>query len=98
MSQTTSHPIPEWIQQYRAMQKAAIDSIPGDAVARLIAKFRCRSPQDKQIFAFGNGGKRRQRLALYHRLGQGLPATTFSKPESTTAGSAACRSTTTSVG
>ena len=45
-----------WITQYISAQKAALDSIPVDAVARLIATFQKSLGEDRQMFAFGNGG------------------------------------------
>lgn len=45
-----------WITQYVSAQKAALDSIPVDAVARLIATLQKALAEDRQIFAFGNGG------------------------------------------
>jgi len=46
----------EWIQKYVAAQRSAVESIPADAVARLIGLFRDALNNDRQIFAFGNGG------------------------------------------
>ena len=46
----------EWIQKYVAAQRSAVESIPADAVAQLIGLFRDALKNDRQIFAFGNGG------------------------------------------
>lgn len=46
----------DWITDYVRAQKAALDSIPAEAVADLIALLREALTQDRQIFAFGNGG------------------------------------------
>jgi D-sedoheptulose 7-phosphate isomerase len=45
-----------WIGEYVRAQKAALDSIPVDAVARLIDRLGRALRDDKQIFCFGNGG------------------------------------------
>lgn len=45
-----------WIADYVRAQKAALDSIPADAVARLIDRLATALREDKQIFCFGNGG------------------------------------------
>ncbi len=68
---TTAPTTPAWIEQYRTQQKSAIDSIPGDAVARLIAKFRWALAQDKQIFVFGNGGSAANASHFITDLGKG---------------------------
>jgi D-sedoheptulose 7-phosphate isomerase len=46
----------EWIGSYLKGQHAALDSIPAEAVARLIETLRAALKQDRQIFVFGNGG------------------------------------------
>jgi len=46
----------QWISAYLHAQKAAHDSIPVDAVVRLIELFRLALKEDRQIFVFGNGG------------------------------------------
>jgi D-sedoheptulose 7-phosphate isomerase len=45
-----------WLSDYISGQKAAHDSIPLDAVTQLIEKLRVALKEDRQIFAFGNGG------------------------------------------
>ena len=45
-----------WLSDYISNQKAAHDSIPLEAVAQLIEKMRLALKEDRQIFAFGNGG------------------------------------------
>ncbi len=45
-----------WINDYIKAQKAALDSIPAQAVAQLIEKFHQALREDRQIFVFGNGG------------------------------------------
>jgi len=45
-----------WMDRYRADQHAALDSIPLDAVGRLIDRLRTALDEDRQVFVFGNGG------------------------------------------
>ena len=49
-------PVSDWICRYLQKQKEALDSIPQDAVARLVDRFRAALAEDRQIFVFGNGG------------------------------------------
>ena len=46
----------QWIADYIKAQKAALDSIPMDAVAELTELVRLAQKEDRQIFVFGNGG------------------------------------------
>jgi len=46
----------QWISEYLQAQKAAHDSIPAEAVAKLIEKLRDTLKAERQIFVFGNGG------------------------------------------
>ncbi len=46
----------DWMSGYLTAQKAAFDSIPLDAVGRIIERLRQAVNEDRQIFAFGNGG------------------------------------------
>ncbi len=46
----------EWISNYIEAQKAALDSIPVEAVAGLIETLKQARREDRQIFVFGNGG------------------------------------------
>ena len=46
----------QWISQYIQAQKAALDSIPPDAVAGLIKRLNHALHAGKHIFVFGNGG------------------------------------------
>ncbi len=46
----------DWINKYITAQKAAHDSIPADAVARMVETLRVMLREDRQIFVFGNGG------------------------------------------
>ena len=60
-----------WITDYLHAQKAALDSIPADAVARLIETFRLSLHEDRQIFVFGNGGSATNASHFATDLGKG---------------------------
>ncbi|HXE54268.1 MAG TPA: SIS domain-containing protein, partial [Tepidisphaeraceae bacterium] len=53
---TASDTLRGWIDRYRDAQRAAIESIPTDAVARLVERLRQALAEDRQVFVFGNGG------------------------------------------
>src|SRR2546427_1337352 len=61
----------QWITDYLKTQKAAHDSIPVDAVARLIETMRQVLKQDRQIFVFGNGGSAANASHFATDLGKG---------------------------
>ena len=61
----------EWIQQYRNQQKAALDSIPADAVRRLVDRLRVAYAEDRQVFVFGNGGSAANASHFATDLGKG---------------------------
>ncbi len=61
----------DWISKYVKAQKAAHDSIPLDAVAQLIEKFRQALKEDRQIFVFGNGGSAANASHFATDLGKG---------------------------
>ena len=61
----------DWIANYIAAQKAALDSIPVEKVARLIATLREALRQDRQIFVFGNGGSAANASHFVTDLGKG---------------------------
>ncbi len=46
----------DWISNYLGAQKAALDSIPVDAVARILNRMRDAWRDGKHVFVFGNGG------------------------------------------
>ncbi len=46
----------QWISQYIQAQKSAYDSLPVEAVARLIEDLLSAVREDRRIFVFGNGG------------------------------------------
>ncbi len=60
-----------WILDYLQAQKAALDSIPADAVARLIEIFAKALKEDRQIFVFGNGGSAMNSSHFATDLGKG---------------------------
>jgi D-sedoheptulose 7-phosphate isomerase len=60
-----------WINDYIKAQKAALDSIPAQAVADLIDTFRVALKDDRQIFVFGNGGSASNSSHFATDLGKG---------------------------
>jgi D-sedoheptulose 7-phosphate isomerase len=63
--------VKEWIAEYLRQQKAALDSIPADAVAELIELLREAHRSDRQIFVFGNGGSASNSSHFITDLGKG---------------------------
>jgi len=61
----------DWIANYVKSQKAALDSIPPDAVLTLVAKLRDALEEDRQIFVFGNGGSAANASHFATDLGKG---------------------------
>ena len=61
----------QWILDYVNAQKAALDSIPVEAVAKLIDIFRQALREDRQIFVFGNGGSASNASHFVTDLGKG---------------------------
>jgi D-sedoheptulose 7-phosphate isomerase len=61
----------QWIADYLKAQKAAHDSIPVNAVAQIIEKFRQALKGDRQIFVFGNGGSAANASHFATDLGKG---------------------------
>src|ERR1700733_14830497 len=61
----------QWINDYVTAQKAAFDSVPADAVARLIEILRDALKNDRQIFVFGNGGSAMNASHFATDLGKG---------------------------
>lgn len=60
-----------WIEAYRQQQNAATNSIPTDAVLRLIDKLRKTLAEDRQVFVFGNGGSASNSSHFVTDLGKG---------------------------
>jgi D-sedoheptulose 7-phosphate isomerase len=63
--------VTDWICRYLQQQKAALDSIPQDKVARLIDRLRAAVAEDRQIFVFGNGGSAANASHFATDLGKG---------------------------
>jgi D-sedoheptulose 7-phosphate isomerase len=61
----------DWISEYINQQKAALDSIPPDAVAEIIEIFRDALKNDRHIFIFGNGGSASNASHFITDLGKG---------------------------
>jgi D-sedoheptulose 7-phosphate isomerase len=61
----------DWLDKYRTEQLAAINSIPTDAVARLVERLRTALNKDSQIFVFGNGGSASNSSHFVTDLGKG---------------------------
>ena len=61
----------QWVADYLAAQKSALDSIPKDAVAGIIGKFQEALQNDRQIFVFGNGGSAANASHFATDLGKG---------------------------
>jgi D-sedoheptulose 7-phosphate isomerase len=61
----------DWLDKYRTEQLAAINSIPTDAVARLVERLRTTLNKDSQIFVFGNGGSASNSSHFVTDLGKG---------------------------
>src|SRR3954470_499117 len=71
MPQAPSPGIGDWTVRYLQKQKEALDSIPHDAVARLINRLRAALNEDRQIFVFGNGGSAANASHFVTDLGKG---------------------------
>jgi D-sedoheptulose 7-phosphate isomerase len=61
----------DWISDYIRQQKAALDSIPVDAVSEIISVFSDALHNDRQIFIFGNGGSASNSSHFITDLGKG---------------------------
>src|SRR5881296_1326870 len=61
----------QWVADYLTAQQAALDSIPIDAVAQTIDRFRAALREDRQIFVFGNGGSAANASHFATDLGKG---------------------------
>lgn len=71
LKSTNADAIRTWIERYREQQNAATNSIPVDAVLRLIDKLRAALAEDRQIFVFGNGGSASNASHFVTDLGKG---------------------------
>ncbi len=61
----------QWISDYIKAQKAAHDSIPVDAMAKLIETFSAALKEDRQVLVFGNGGSAANASHFATDLGKG---------------------------
>lgn len=61
----------QWIAEYIQSQKRALDSIPAEAVARIIELLRSALHEDRQVFIFGNGGSAANASHFATDLGKG---------------------------
>ena len=61
----------DWIDRYLRQQKEALDSIPHDAVARIVDRFCLALTEDRQVFVFGNGGSAANASHFATDLGKG---------------------------
>ena len=61
----------QWISGYLTAQKAALDSIPAEAVANLIARLREALKNGASIYIFGNGGSAANASHFATDLGKG---------------------------
>jgi D-sedoheptulose 7-phosphate isomerase len=61
----------KWISDYIRAQKAAHDSIPIEAVARLIEQLQTVLRENRQVFVFGNGGSAANASHFATDLGKG---------------------------
>jgi len=60
-----------WITDYVKAQSAALQSIPVEAVERLVAHLRAALDNDRQVFIFGNGGSAANASHFATDLGKG---------------------------
>ena len=60
-----------WLHDYIRAQKAALDSIPVDAVAQVVQAMQLVWQNERQIFAFGNGGSAANASHFATDLGKG---------------------------
>ncbi|HZM04477.1 MAG TPA: SIS domain-containing protein [Candidatus Saccharimonadales bacterium] len=61
----------QWLSDYVAAQKAALDSVPLESVARLIEILQRTLRDDRHIFVFGNGGSAANASHFVTDLGKG---------------------------
>ena len=61
----------KWITDYIAAHKAALDSVPAEAVASMIETLRQAHAEDRHIFIFGNGGSAANSSHFVTDLGKG---------------------------
>jgi D-sedoheptulose 7-phosphate isomerase len=70
-SQPQPKGVSDWVTRYLQQQKAALDSIPLEAVGRIVERFRLALAEDRQVFVFGNGGSAANASHFITDLGKG---------------------------
>jgi D-sedoheptulose 7-phosphate isomerase len=65
----------KWITDYLSAQKAALDSIPAEAVERVISRLKAAWAEDRQVFVAGNGGSASNASHFITDLGKGASDT-----------------------
>ena len=60
-----------WISNYIDDQQRALQSVPQEAVLRLVERFRRAHDEERQIFTFGNGGSAANASHFATDLGKG---------------------------
>lgn len=60
-----------WICDYMEKQKAALASVPAEAVAQIIEKLKKALQEDRQVFVVGNGGSASNASHFATDLGKG---------------------------
>src|SRR4030095_4494048 len=63
--------ISSWINRYVEAQKAALDSVPAQAVVSVIETLRKALAEDRQVFVIGNGGSASNASHFATDLGKG---------------------------
>jgi D-sedoheptulose 7-phosphate isomerase len=61
----------QWLADYVTAEKAALDSIPLEKVARLVELLRAALREERQVFVFGNGGSAANASHFATDLGKG---------------------------
>jgi phosphoheptose isomerase len=56
----------DYIKNYIAVQKETLDQLPRGKVADVVQLFKQALDNGRQIFVFGNGGKRRECVTFCH--------------------------------
>src|SRR6478609_225812 len=68
-----------WIVEYLKAQKAALDSIPVEAVEKLIGKLQKALAENRQLFVFGNGGSAANASHFITDLGKSASDKTYKR-------------------
>lgn len=67
----------DYLEDYVSKQKSALESIPVDEVETVISIFKTALKEDRQIFAFGNGGSASNASHFITDLGKSSSDNTF---------------------